>query len=92
MCAVRDFVRRDVVRKFGGSTDVLAPPAERQRSFSNAELSVVVRRRRPSFVVNFSLNIFISQKLFNNFFSSLACSFIRKVSMYCKNVDLVESS
>ena len=33
----------------------LAPPAERQRSFSNA-------------VVNFSLKIFISQKLFDNFF------------------------
>ena len=62
----------------------LAPPAKRQRSFSNVELSVVV--------VNFSLKIFISQKLFDNFFSSLAWSFIRKVPMYCKNVDLVESS
>ena len=58
----------------------LAPPAERQWSFSNAELSVVV---------NFSLKIFISQKLFDNLFSFLAWSFIRKVPMYCKNVDLV---
>ena len=41
----------------------LAPPAKRQRSFSNAELSFV----------NFSLKIFISQKLLYNFFSSLAC-------------------
>ena len=68
----------------------LAPPAERQRSFSNAELSVV--RRPSSVVVNFSLKIFISQKLFDHFFSSLAWSFIRKVPMYCTNVDLVESS
>ena len=40
----------------------LAPPAERQRSFSNAELSVVRRRHPSSVVVNFSLKIFISQK------------------------------
>ena len=43
-------------------------------------------------VVNFSFKICISQKLFDNFFSSLAWSFIRNVPMYCKNVDLVESS
>ena len=55
--------------------------------------SSVIRRRLSSvIVVNFSLKIFISQKLFDNFFSSLAWSFIRKVQMYCKNVDLVESS
>ena len=64
----------------------LALPAGRQRSFSNADLSVIV------VVVNFSLKIFIYQKLFDNCFSSLAWSFIRKVPMYCKNVDLVESS
>ena len=40
----------------------LAPPAERQRSFSNAESSVVV--------VNFSIKSLISQKLSDNFFSS----------------------
>ena len=44
----------------------LAPPAEWQRSFSNAELSVV--RRRPSSSVNFSHKSLISQKLFNNVF------------------------
>ena len=41
---------------------------------------------------NFSLKICISQKLFDNLFSSLAWSFIRKVRIYCKNVDLVELS
>ena len=50
--------------------------------FSNAELSVVV---------NFSLKILISQKLFDNFVSSLARNYIMKVPMRCKNVDLVES-
>ena len=50
----------------------LAPPAEWQRSFSNASSSVVVK---------FSFKIFISQKLFDNFFSSLAWGFIRKVPM-----------
>ena len=49
-------------------------------------------RPSSSSVVNFSLKIFISRKLFDNFFSSLAWSFIRKVPMYCTNVDLVESS
>ena len=44
----------------------LAPPAERQRSFSNADSSVVV----VVVVVNFSLKILISQKLPDNFFSS----------------------
>ena len=38
----------------------LTPPAKKQRSFSNAELSVV-RRSPSSVVVNFSLKIFISQ-------------------------------
>ena len=56
----------------------LAPPAERQRSFSNADSSVVrrpsssvvvVRRRPSSSVVNFSIKSLISQKLFDNFFS-----------------------
>ena len=44
----------------------LAPPAEWQRSFTNAESSVVVvirRRRHPSSSVNFSLKNLISQKL-----------------------------
>ena len=48
---------------------LLGSPAERQRSFSNAELSVVVRQasvRRPS-GVNFSLKSLISRKLFDNF-------------------------
>ena len=48
----------------------LAPPAERQRSFSNADSSVV--RRGPSVVrpsvVNFSIKSLISQKLSDNFF------------------------
>ena len=73
----------------------LAPPAERQRSFSNADSSVVRRRpsvRRPSSVVNFSIKSLISQKLSDNFFSFLACSFLRKVPMHSKNMDLVESS
>ena len=46
-------------------TILLAPPAEWQRSFSNAELSFL---RPSSVVVNFSLKIFNSQKLFDNFF------------------------
>ena len=41
----------------------LAPPAAWQRSFSNADSSVVRRRR-----VNFSLKRLISQKLPDNFF------------------------
>ena len=66
---VYDFPRTDevVYRVISKSTAVLhylALPAERRRSFSNAELSVVV--------VNFSLKIFISQKLLDNIFSSLA--------------------
>ena len=67
----------------------LAPPAERQRSFSNADSSVVVRRRRPSSVVNFSIKSLISQKLSDNFFSFLACSFLRMVPMHSKNMDVV---
>ena len=51
----------------------LAPPAERQRSFSNADSSVVG--------VNFSLKMLIYQKRSYNF--------LRKVPMYCKNVYLV---
>ena len=49
---------------------LLAPPAERQRSFSNADSSVVRPSsvRRPS-VVNFSIKSLISQKLSDNFFS-----------------------
>ena len=68
----------------------LAPPAERQRSFSNARFV-----RRPSssvVVVNFSLKIIISQKLPDNFFSFLVYSFLRKVPMYCINIYLIESS
>ena len=34
--------------KFSLIIHFLAPPAERQRSFSNADSSVVRRRRRPS--------------------------------------------
>ena len=67
----------------------LAPPAERQRSFSNADSSVV--RRCPSSVVNFSIKSLISQKLSDNFFSFLACSFLSMVPMHIKNMDLVES-
>ena len=75
----------------------LAPPAERQRSFSNADSSVVRRPsssvvRRPSSVVNFSIKSLISQKLSDNFFSFLACSFLMMVPMHSKNMDLVESS
>ena len=74
----------------------LAPPAERQRSFSNADSSVVRRRRLSSssvvVVVNFSLKMLISQKLPDNFFSFLVYGFIRKVPMYCINIDLIESS
>ena len=75
-------------------THFLAPPAERQRSFSNADSSVV--RRLSSvvvvFVVNFSLKMLISQKLPDNYFSFLVYSFIRKVPMFCINIDLIESS
>ena len=74
-------------------TQFLAPPAERQRSFSNADSSVV---RRPSVVrpsvVNFSIKSLISQKLSDNFISFFACSFLRMVPMHSKNMDLVESS
>ena len=73
----------------------LAPPAERQRSFSNADSSVVRRRlssSSSSSVVNFSVKSLISQKLADNFCSFLACSFLRMVPMYSKNMDLVESS
>ena len=78
--------------------EFLAPPAERQRSFSNADSSVVRRRRRrrrrrrPSSVVNFSIKSLISQKLSDNFFSFLACSFLRMVPMHSKNMDFIESS
>ena len=51
--------------------------AERQPSFSNADSSVGV---------NFSLNILISQKLPDMY------SFLRKVPMYCINMDLIELS
>ena len=60
--------------------------------------SVVCRRRRrrrrrlSSSVVNFSIKSLISQKLADNFFSFLACSFLRMVPMHSKNMDLVESS
>ena len=74
------------------SVRFLAPPAERQRSFSNADSSVVRRRRRRPSVVNFSIKSLISQKLSDNFFSFLACSFLRMVPMHSKNMDLVESS
>ena len=72
----------------------LAPPAEWQRSFANGDLFVVRRRRRRrlSSVVNFSLKWLIYQKWPDNFFSFLAWSFLGKVLMYCKNIDLVESS
>ena len=51
----------------------LAAPADRQRSFSNAESSVVVRcrRRRPS-ASTVHLKSLISQKLSNNFVSNFA--------------------
>ena len=64
----------------------LAPPAEWQRSFSNCRFV-----RRLSSVVNFSLKIFISQKLFDNFFSILSWSFPRRVLMDCQKMDLIES-
>ena len=48
--------------------------------------------RPSSSVVNFSIKCLISQKLFDNFFSFLACSFLRMVPMHSKNMDLVESS
>ena len=41
--------------------------------------------------VNFSLKILISQKPPDNFFSVFVYSFLRKVPMYCKNMDLLES-
>ena len=47
----------------------LAPPAERQRSFSNADSSGVCQRLSAS-VVNFSLKKLISQKRPDNYFSS----------------------
>ena len=40
----------------------------------------------------FSLKILISQKLPDNFFSFLVYSFLRKLPMYCINMDLIESS
>ena len=45
----------------------LAPPAERQRSFSNADSSVVRRPSSSVVVVNFSIKSLISQKLADNF-------------------------
>ena len=59
---------------------LLAPPAERQRSFSNDDLSIVV---------NFSIKSLISQKLSDNFFSFLACRFLWMGPMHSKNMDLV---
>ena len=60
-------------RCFGSYFDVIffAPPAEWQRSFSNADSSVVCRRRHlsSSSVVNFSLKWLISQKWPDYFFS-----------------------
>ena len=53
---------------------------------------VVVCRLSSVVVVNFSLKILISQKLPDNFFSFLVYSFLRKVPMYCMNIDLIESS
>ena len=69
----------------------LAPPAESQPKGSGAFLMPI----RPSsvvVVVNFSLKILISQKLPDNFFSFLVYSFLRKVPIYCINIDLIESS
>ena len=90
--SVKLFLCRDL-QHIGFAQLLLAPPAERQRSFSNADSSVV---RRPSVVrpsvVNFSIKSLISQKLSDNFFSFLACSFLRMVPMHSKNMDLVESS
>ena len=66
----------------------LAPPAERQRSFSNADSSVVRRRpsvRRPSSTFQLkAIKSLISQKLSDNFFSFLACSFLWIVPMHSK--------
>ena len=61
---------------FWSSYLFLAPPAERQRSFSNADSSVCRRRPSSSSVVNFSIKSLISQKLADNFFSFLAYSFL----------------
>ena len=93
-----DFIRfndpKSMSCLFRVAEQFLAPPAERQRSFSNADSSVVRRPSsvRPSSVVNFSIKSLISQKLSDNFFSFLACSFLRMVPMHSKNMDLVESS
>ena len=46
----------------------------------------------PSSVVNFSFKRLISQKQPANYFSFFVYSFIRKVPMYGKDKDLVESS
>ena len=54
----------------------LSPPAERQSS-------VVVVRRHQLFI-----NMLISQKRPSNFVSFLVYSFLRKIPMYCKNMDL----
>ena len=51
--------------------------------------SVVVRPS--SSVVNFSIKSLISQKLSDNFFSFLACSFLRMVPMHSKNIDFERS-
>ena len=51
-----------------------------------------VVRRPSSSDVNFSIKSLISQKLSDNFFSFLACSFLRMVPMHSKIMDLVESS
>ena len=93
LCVINGYAKYEVDRRIcdtvRDATSFLAPPAKRQRSFSNADSSVV--RRRPS-VVNFSIKSLISQKLSDNFFSFLACSFLRMVPMHSKNMDLVESS
>ena len=79
--------------EIASSHHFLAPAAERQRSFSNADSSVVRPSsvRHPS-VINFSIKSLISQKLSDNFFSFLACSFLRMVPMHSKNMNVVESS
>ena len=46
-------------------------------------------RPSSSVVVNFSLKMLISQKLPDNFFSFFVYSFIRKVPMFCINIDLI---
>ena len=78
-------------RCFGSYFDVifLAPPAEWQRSFSNTDSSVVRRRRRLS---TFHLNGWFLKNGLITFFLFLAWSFLRKVLMYCQNMNLVESS